>query len=75
LDVVATSMIEQMMVDVKPEPFGLDTAADLLGFQGLHHLDIGAFDDDDDPGNLPVKIQVSKIFVGFSKVRLTYNFA
>lgn len=48
-------MIEQMMVDVKPEPFGLDTAADLLGFQGLHHLDIGAFDDDDDPANLPVR--------------------
>jgi len=54
LDVVATSMIEQMMVDVKPEPFGLDPAADLLGFQGLHHLDSSAFDDDEDPANLPV---------------------
>ncbi|CAB3364358.1 Hypothetical predicted protein [Cloeon dipterum] len=50
-DVLSTSMIEQLMVDVKPEPFGLDTTADLLGFQALHHLD-GPFDDDEDPANI-----------------------
>ncbi|XP_059476609.1 zinc finger and BTB domain-containing protein 14-like [Neocloeon triangulifer] len=50
---LANSMIEQLMVDVKPEPFSLDPTADLLGFQGLHHLD-SAFDEDEDPANLPM---------------------